>query len=341
MKRLTQLWNEDYGVARSLEAESWFRRLVNTHVLSTLMNTFPNATTKLFSHSSGELARRIFVEREGGSYRVLHAMYEYESPHHHGDFLNRVVMQSPAIKAARNRRKIAQWMLGTCLKALPPGPPRLVMTIGGGDGLLEAEVISRIAEPNVYYFGVDMDAQAAKDNCEVLEKHGLGKRGFTFTGSVSQRSDVEAVIEQASQKFGVRFDGVSVTVCQGLIEYIDMQSLDNENLFKMLRGIRDCTREDGGLLISQTGFHDRVAYLEKGLQWYMRLRDSDEVARELEKAGWQISICEQEPMKQITMCLATKSGVQHWRIDSQSPLRQPHISRYVSPPSVRRRSRVH
>ena len=328
MKPPARLWNEDYGVKCPLETDSWARRLLNTHVVAALMNRFPHAATKFLSLSRGELARRLFDEREGGSYRVLQAMYRFEEPHGRGDLLNRLINQSPAIKAARNRRKIAQWMLETCLHAMPLGPPRLIMTIGGGDGRLEAEVISQAREKNIYYCGVDMDEKAVEDNRKVLAMYGLQDRGFTHTGSVAELSDVEEVLELADRRFGIEFDGLSATVCQGLAEYLDMHSSGNAQLMQMLRAIRSHTREDGCLLISQTGCHDRVAYLENGLGWYMRLRESNEVARVLEDANWQLAICEQEPMRQITMCLATKSGVKNWRLDDRSPLRKPHVTRY-------------
>lgn len=330
MEPLSKLWNEHYGVNRPLEADSWVKRLLNTYIVATLMNKFPRMATKLLSRSRGELAHRVFVEKEGGSYRVLRAMYRFEDPHNRGDLLNRVLMQSPAVKAARNRRKIAQWMLKTCLEAMPPGPPRLIMTIGGGDGMLEAEVIAKLQQKNIYYFGVDMDEKAVEENRQMLQKHGLQDRGFTHTGSIIGSSDVKNVLRLASDRFGVEFDGISVTTCQGLLEYIDMHIEGNAALSEMLNAIHARTREDGSLLISQTGFHDRVPYLEKGLDWYMRLRDSDEVAQVLEDTSWQISICEQEPMQQITMCLATKSGVSHWRLDNQSPLHHPHITRHAT-----------
>ncbi|MBN2021602.1 MAG: hypothetical protein JW809_02305 [Pirellulales bacterium] len=327
MKPLVRFWNERYGVGRPLETDSWLRRAVNSYVVAGFMNRFPKAAIKFFSRSRGELARLLFVEREGGSYRVLRTMYAFDQPHARGDLLNRVLMHSPAIKAARNRRHIAQWMLDACLRAMPPGPPRLVMAIGGGDGCLEAEVIARAGLDNVYYCGVDRDERAVGENRAVLEKHGLEDRGFTRTGSIADRSDVEETLAAASRRFGVEFDGLSVTVCQGIIEYLDIGSQANDALAGMLGAIHACTRPDGGLVLSQTDFHDRVTFLENGLGWYMRLRGSGEVARELERAGWRISLCEQEPMRLITMCLATKSGVQAWRLDAQSPLREPHVAR--------------
>ncbi len=329
MKPLVRLWNEEYGVDGGLESDSWLRRLLNTYVVAALMNRFPDAATRLFSLSKGELARLLFVEREGGSFRVLRAMYEFEQRRHRGDLINRLLMQSPAIKAARNRRRIAQWMLEVCLKAVPSDSPRLVLAIGAGDGSLEAEVISRAREENVYYCGVDKDERAVGENKEVLKKHGLEKRGCTVVGSVAEASDVEEILDRASRRFGIRFDGLSVTVCQGIVEYLDIGSDANDDLAAMLNAIHRSTRSDGSLIISQTDFHDRVAYLEHGLSWYMRLRSSDEVAWEVEKSGWQIAVCEREPMELITMCLAAKSDIRSWRLDRESPLRQPGVTRRV------------
>ncbi len=74
----------------------------------------------------------------------------------------------------------------------------------------------------------------------------------------------------------------------------------------MLAAIHRCAVPHGRLIISQTDFHDRVKYLEKGLSWHMRLRNCEELSAEVERAGWQISVCEREPMELITMCSATK-----------------------------------
>ncbi|MDZ7615706.1 MAG: hypothetical protein U1E05_01805, partial [Patescibacteria group bacterium] len=111
MKSLLRFWNEQCGVSRPLEADSLARRLVNRYVVAALMNTFPGTATAVFSRSRGELARRLFVDREGGSFRVLRAMYDFDKPGNAGDVLNRILMQSPAVKAARNRRAIAQRLL--------------------------------------------------------------------------------------------------------------------------------------------------------------------------------------------------------------------------------------
>lgn len=322
MNALVHFWNEEYGVDESLEADSRIRRLLNTHVIGALMNRFPHAATRLFARSRGELGRLMFAEREGGSFRVLRTMYRFEHAHDRGDLLNRLLMQSPAIKAARNRRKIAQGMLWNCLTALPSGSPRLVLAVGGGDGSLETEVIAAVADRDVYYCGVDQDEAAVDENRKILQKNGLEQRGFTFVGRIGERRDVETVLQSASERFGVQFDGISVSVCQGLIEYLDIGSDANDAFAGLLTAIHGCTRSDGSLIISQTDFHDRVRFLEEGLSWHMRLRGSEEVAGEMEKAGWRIATCEQEPMKLITMCLAAKSDVRHLRLDGKSPLRR-------------------
>ena len=329
VKPLLRFWNEQYSVGRPLEADSWVHRLANHYVVAALMNRFPRAATRLFSMSRGELARLLFVEREGGSYRVLRAMYKYEDGPHRGDLINRVLMQSPAVKAARNRRKIAQRMIEASLAAQPGDGPKLVLAIGGGDGSLEAEVIARMAAPNVYYCGVDMDERAVADNRQVLQRHGLEGRGFVFVGNVAERSDLEAVLDGARQRFGVPWDGVHVTVCQGITEYLDLGSRGNETLGRLLTAIHSCTRPEGRLVISQTDDHDRVTYLERGLSWHMRLRSLDEVAAEVARAGWQIAVCEHEPMKLITMCLAVKSDRPHLRIDGPSHARLPRAKARV------------
>ena len=55
----------------------------------------------------------------------------------------------------------------------------------------------------------------------------------------------------------------------------------------------------------------------------MRLRDMKELAAEVEKAGWQIALCEHEPMKLITMCLGVKSDRPYLRMDVPNYMRHP------------------
>lgn len=337
MRSLLRFWNEQYGVGRPLEADSWRRRLVNRYVVAALMNTFPVAATKVFALSRGELARLLFVDREGGSFRVLRTMYEYDKPGCRGDFLNRLLMQSPAVKAARNRRAIAQRMLEVCLAAQPKDVPVLVLAIGGGDGRLEAEVIARAKDRDVYYCAVDKDERAVEENRQVLANHGLEGKGFVYLGNVGERSDLEAVLQSARRRFGIPFEGASIAVCHGIAEYLDIGSSDNPTLAGLLTAIHGCTRPHGNLIISQTDYHDRVAFLERGLSWHMRLRGIDELAAEVERAGWQISVCEHEPMELISMCMAIKPEASHRRIDGRSEWNQTREKR-PSQSAVPRRS---
>jgi hypothetical protein len=323
MNALAQFWNERYGIDQPLEVDSRIHRLLNRYVVAALMNTFPKTVTKVFSLSNGELARLLFLERDGGSFRSLRAMYDYQDPLKRGDLINRLIMQSPAIKAARNRRTIAQCMLAQCIEAQPATLPLLVLAIGGGDGNLEAEVIARMAGRDIYYCAVDKDERASFENQKVFASHGLQGRGLVWVGTVAGKSDLEAVVQAAQQRFKVPFDGIGVAVCHGIAEYFDMGSESNEALDALLSAIYACTRLEGNLLISQTDYHDRVKYLERGLSWYMRLRDIDELTAEVEKTGWQISICEHEPMQLITLCMAVKSEVARRRVDSPSQLRRP------------------
>jgi hypothetical protein len=328
---LVRFWNEQYGVAESLEADSWIKRLLNKYVVAAFMNTFPRAATSIFSRSKGELARLLYAEKEGGSFRVLRAMYRFDQAHPRGDWANRLLMQSPAVKAARNRRRIAQRMLQIALRSLPPDRPALVLAIGGGDGSLEAEALAQAAKQDVFYCGVDRDPRAVCESREVLRRYGLEGRGLTITGTVAGRGDVEEALERARREFGVPFEDVSISVCQGIAEYLDIGSETNESLATLLRAIHACTRREGSLIISQTDYHDRVAYLEKGLSWHMRLRSPDELEAEIEKAGWRISVCEQEPMNLITMCLAAKSDGANRRLDRESGLAAPRAAGEFSP----------
>jgi hypothetical protein len=320
MKPIPEFWNEQCGVDRPLETDSQIRRLLNRYVIAALMNTFPDAAIRVFSRSRGELARLLFVEREGGSFRVLRAMYEYGKPGNSGDLLNRLLMQSPAVKAARNRRTIAQRLLEVRLTAHPPGVPALVLAIGGGDGSLEAEVIARMQRQDIYYCSVDKDARAGEENRQVFGSLGLANRGFVFSGNVTEKHDLETVLETAGRRFGVAFEGVSVSICLGIAEYLDMGSPSNDTLAGLLSAIHSCTREDGSLIISQTDYHDRVRFLERGLSWHMRLRDIDELTAEVERAKWQISICGHEPMELISICLARKVSDEYRRIDEADQL---------------------
>ena len=119
MSPSVKFWQEQYAGGDGLETDSWLRHLLNRYVVTALMNNFPNTAARIFTASKGELARLIFIEREGGSFRTLRAMYKYHDAHGRGDLINRLLMESPAVKAARNRRAIAQDMLQNRLETLP------------------------------------------------------------------------------------------------------------------------------------------------------------------------------------------------------------------------------
>ena len=291
---------------------------MNRYVVAGLLNAFPKTVTKFLALSRGEFARLLIVEKEGGSFRTLRAMYEYEDPQKRGDLINRLLMQSPGVKAARNRRKVAQHMLQRCLEDQPAEKPALVMVLGGGDGRLEAEVLARVPRRDIYYCIVDKDDRAVEENRKTMNELGLEGRGAVFLGNIAEKADLLAVLDNARRRFGVQFDGADVAVCHGIAEYMDVGLQTNDTLSRMLTAIHDCMRPEGSLLISQTDYHDRVRWVERALGWYMRMRSIEELAGEIERAGWQIVICEHEPMRLITMCMAVKSDRQHLRIDSPS-----------------------
>lgn len=318
MNRVLHFWKEDCRIDRPLESDSWLRDQLNRHVVGALLNAFPRAATRLFSLSSGELAQRVCVAKEGGSYRVLRAMYRIDDPQGRGDLLNRLLLQSPAAKAARNRRSIAECLLEDCLKRQPDDAPVLVLALGGGDGHIEAGPISRSPRKDVFYCSVDKDDKSIEENRQVMERHGLAGRGFVFIGDVAEKTDLQAVLEAARQRFGVNFHGFHAAVCHGIAEYMDVDSPGNEILARMLAAVYDCGLPEGNLIISHTDYHDRVRFMERGLRWRMRLRGLRELAEQIEQAGWQLIVCEHEPMGLITMCSAVKSDRVQRRIDSPS-----------------------
>ena len=73
MNALLHFWRQQYGIGRPLEADSRLFRALNRYVVAAMMNAFPHAATKVLSLSRGELARLLFVEKEGGSFRSLRA----------------------------------------------------------------------------------------------------------------------------------------------------------------------------------------------------------------------------------------------------------------------------
>jgi hypothetical protein len=332
-----QFWNQEFRVDRSLEVDSWGHRLLNRYIVSNLMNAFPKTATRVFSRSKGELARLIFVEREGGSFLVLRAVYQHEDPRKRGDVLNRLLMQSPAVKAARNRRIIAEQMLFQALKSLPSDVPSLILAIGGGDGSFEVEAMARAGNPNVYLCIVDTDKRTVGEHEIALAKNNLTGKGVVFVGTAAVRSDLEEVIDKSGRHFGIRFDGLGITVCHGIVEYLDIGVEGNAVFSELLRAIYGCTRKEGMLLLSQTDHHDRVPFFTRGLSLYMRLRDQDEITAEVEKAGWKIAVCEPEPMKLITMCSAVKTDREHLRIDSPSQIREPWKPQASARPARRER----
>jgi hypothetical protein len=184
----------------------------------------------------------------------------------------------------------------------------LVLAVGGGDGALEAGVISRSANRRVYYCSVDKDRHAVEENRQTMERHGLAGKGFVLPGDATNQDDVRAALEAARHRFAIPFDGVAVAVCHGIAEYLDIGLGSNAALARLLSALHACTRGHGHLLVSHTDHHDRVRFVERGLRWRMRLRSRKELAAEITRAGWRIALCEHEPMRLITMCLAQKGS---------------------------------
>lgn len=310
MESLQHFWRSTLGRSDlRLEADSLLGRFTNRFLLAPLLNAFPSLASRLFSSSHGELARLLFKEREGGSFLVLDTMYEYEGGKERREFLHNVMMHSPAIRAARNRRRIAQVLLATHLQLAADDRPMLVLAVGSGSGRLEAEVLGEVRNRNVYYCGLDIDPRAVAATEATLRQHHLTANGIALAGTINGHDDVANLLEQIERRLGLQFPGIDITMCHGVAEYLDLCSTANAQLSQLVRVLHTHTRQDGALVISQTHRHDRVHFLESALGWHMRLRDADEFRAVIESAGWNVQVCEKEPMGLISMCLAAKDSM--------------------------------
>ena len=157
---------------------------------------------------------------------------------------------------------------------------------------------------------VHKDPCAVSQNQEVFLAHGLAGRGFVHVGSVTAWCVIlEAVLDSARQRFGVAFEGPSVTVCHGIAEYFDI-GFKNERI-ALGDALRDLRLHAAGRAAGDQP--DRLSRSgevsgARPVVVYAVLRSGEELAAEVDKAGWQLSICEHEPMRLITMCLAVKSA---------------------------------
>ena len=326
-ERTSEFWNERYGVDRPLEADSRVARLLNRYVVAALMNAFPHAATKVFSLSKGELARLLFKERDGGSFRSLRAMYEYENPRNRGDLINRLLMQSPAIKAARNRRTIAQRLLARLfgrtalgLAGARAGGRRWRWKPRSGSDCPFAAARRLLLHRRYRRQNRRREPEGAAKawpcgsrfrlrghDCR-HERHGECRPGRRKAIRRSLRRTEHHCLPRHHRILRHRIGSQPDTLATA-------------------RGNSRLHTAEGNLIISQTDYHDRVKYLERGLSWHMRLRSREELAAEVEKTGWQISVCQHEPMRLITMCLAVKSDVPQRRVDSPSQVAQPRAKK--------------
>ena len=268
MTPATTFWNEQYGIGRPLETDTRLRRLLNRCVVAAMMNTFPKTAIRFFSISKGELARLILWSARG-LLSQRSAMYRYDDAHGRGDLLNRLLMESPAVKArgiAGASRTHAAAPVGSAART-EAGP-------GSGGGRRRRRPRGggpcRLARSQLVLLRIG-PGSAQSPKTKMLHRRGLAERGFTIVGSVAENGDVEAALDCRGRRFGVRFDGVGVAICQGVAEYLDIGSNSNLAFSRLLRALHACTLDEGSPIISHTDYHDRVPFLERGLGWHMRL----------------------------------------------------------------------
>ncbi len=284
-----------------LESENFLKSFLNRHLIGRLMNSFPNLANSLLSRSEGEIARLLYKDREKGTFRVLNEMYDYEKSKT-TDVLEKLIMESPAVKAARNRKKIAQYLLKLTLENSKRS--KFIFSVGGGNGRLELEVLKDY--PVNYYCCLDTDERAILEGEALAKKFRVSDQTIFLKGSIRNKDDLNSVTRMATERFLKHFPYLDIVLCQGVFEYFDMKRCSNRQLNNVLTAIYEKTSSNGILLASQTDYHDRVKYLEKGLDWYMRLRSREEVKNEMERVGWCVEYCEKEPMNLITLSLSSK-----------------------------------
>jgi len=275
--------------------------VLNEFVIGPMMGNFPNITNKILSRSRGELSRLFFEERctGHGSFKIFEEFYRYDPNSNPGDFLNKLMMESPAIKAARNRRKIAQRQLEDELENR--SGKTLVVSFGGGNGALELEVIKRIGK-EVYYCSIDNDDYSIEDGNRIAREMGLE----TTTLYLNEHADTLSpeyfhhLEFKLMEHFGIT-QGIDIATCHGFTEYLDRGKNTDKEFIGLIKNLYDVAERGSTLFLSQTSKHSREKYLVKGLDWVMRLRTLKEVKTLLENSPWILKYIEKEPMGIISM----------------------------------------
>jgi len=291
----------------SLEKPPKISSVINK-AIAWFMNSYPYFSNNIFSHSKSDLAYYLFHDKEcpKGSFKQLNEIYDYECGKK-GDFINRIINLSPALKAARNRKKIAQQLLKIAISN-EHSNPIVIFSLGGGDSRIELEVMAELKKADVYLVSIDLQTDAKVEGKRLSGKLGLANQAYFVTDFIEFKnlSQIDKYIKEASEQFGIVIKNIDIIMAHGFLEYLDLKTESDEELSVFMKSILSLGRDGTKLILSQTCVHDRVPYYEKGLNLYMRLRNKDELIKELLNHQLKIEYAETEPMGIITMVYCLK-----------------------------------
>lgn len=153
----------------SIEKPSKISLFLNK-AIALLMNNYPTFANTILSHSKSDLAHYLFHDPTcpKGSFKQLNEIYDYEYGKK-GDILNRIINLSPALKAARNRKKIAQQFLRLVI-AKAYKNPTVIFSFGGGDSRIEIEVMAEMDMKNLYLISIDAQTEAKVEGEKLAKK---------------------------------------------------------------------------------------------------------------------------------------------------------------------------
>ena len=282
--------------------------LVTNKPIAWFMNNYPNLTNKIGSLSKQDLAYYVFHDDNcpSGSYKQLNAIYDFET-NQEVDLINRLLNVSPALKAARNRKKLAQHLLKKALSG-SDNKPLSIFSFGGGDERLSLEVMAEVKKKNVYLISIDSQAVAKTDGQKRAQELDLNNQACFITefNDSNKYTMLRDFLLTASEILKVQLSEINAVMAHGFLEYLDLNKNTNTEFSSFLNNSIKFGSRDLKLILSQTDLHDRVPYYEKGQNLFMRLRGKDELKREIEMQDLRIEYMEKEPMNIITMMYCSK-----------------------------------
>lgn len=272
--------------------------IILNKISSFVLNNFPNLTNKIMGLSKGDIAKILYKDKKPGSYQLFNCFYDYD-PSNPVDFLDKVLQESPAAKASRNRFKLLKHYLNKIMFNADYNH-LLMLSLGGGNARFEIEAIGKTQNSeknNVYLVCVDSDKEAENDGLNIARKYGLEKNVLYINKKLDFDNNITTkyFLSEANKKWNLDKKYFDVFIEVGLNEYLNVGTKENNEIRSLYRCFYR-EQEKGYLITEQTGPHDRDPYLKKGLNWHCRYRTLEELKSEVAKVGYQIKLGVIEPM---------------------------------------------